>query len=115
MKLYNDPDWFCECAYDNIWYLDTYIKRETTCIYALVVDGEVVYIGQTYYIKQRLQQHARHLIFDKAQILVYYNISFQELCSFEYTWINEIDPILNGMFIPFENNHGGGALPFEKF
>ena len=87
-------------------------------LYLLVVDNEIVYIGQSTNIKYRLRLHREKMIIDEiwiAQIISNYeDNAFNLLLSEERDAITFAKPILNNKgFMVFENRESKSKIGYK--
>ena len=106
------PGGMGKCVYNKFDYL----PENGQYVYFLVVNDEVVYIGQSNVgVKDRIKLHARHLKFDKVfYIYVGTNVTREVINSAERKWINRMNPLLNGVLTTFEGRHSGKAETVDE-
>ena len=69
------------------------VEKEKPCVYFLIKNNEIVYVGQTVKLHNRLQQHKLDKDFDSYFFL---ECKKEELLALERKYIFEFLPVLNG-------------------
>lgn len=63
-----------------------------TCVYFLIKDNKIVYVGQSVYLPARLGEHKKHKDYDRV---LYLPVPQSDLNRVEQEFIKAIDPVLN--------------------
>lgn len=70
------------------------LKERTSCIYALIKDDIIVYVGQSVNVEQRVQAHAFTKDFDSYSIIEE-NVDMNIINELEADYIINFNPVLN--------------------
>jgi|GEM_PF-1513491 len=87
---YNPPEFDGEIKLDSI--------REDTCIYFLYDKEEIIYIGQTKFIQERIRAHRKNKKFDTAKYFYPPKDEDEDVRELEMELINWHNPKYNKMF-----------------
>lgn len=66
--------------------------KSTPCIYFLISDNEIVYVGQTQFLSGRLSRHGKDKTFDSYYV---YECKAEEMNDLECHFIIKFNPIYN--------------------
>lgn len=81
-----------ELELENILNSKICVEKENPCVYFLIKNNEIIYIGQTIRIKQRIYEHLKEKDFDNYFCLY---VSQDELLKKERFYIEKFTPKLN--------------------
>lgn len=86
-------------------------KRNKNYIYFLIVEGQVIYVGQANQgFCRRINEHRRHLLFFNYIVLELKDC--QNVWQAEKEWIDRCNPVLNGVLTPWEKYHCKSTMGF---
>lgn len=100
------PENLPECLASISWHLEEHDPERDSCIYFLLRGEEVVYVGRSAAVAQRLRKHRKVKAFDRCMIL---RCSAANADRLERHWISRLSPEYNFSGTGNVPEHGGQA------